>query len=165
MRTRIPMLAYLQRRRRCTRRYTRLNLNSASSHQCRAVWTKSGARLPRQQERLFQMNKNICISPTPWVIIKTPRGNEIHDGHCLIAFCPSKGVYTNEGMYCPPFRENSFIMRAAPEMYECLLEAVEDKCRKCKASWYGECVTADGKDCEMVAKWKSVLAKAAGEVV
>ena len=57
------------------------------------------------------------------------------------------------------------LLAAAPDMYECLLEAVEDKCRKCKASWYGECVTADGKDCEMVARWKSVLANAAGETV
>lgn len=59
--------------------------------------------------------------------------------------------------------EDAALASAAPEMYECLLEAIEDKCRKCKASWYGECVTTDGKDCEMVAKWKSVLAKAAGE--
>lgn len=49
-------------------------------------------------------------------------------------------------------------------LYKSLREAYEDKCRSCKASWYGECVTEDGKDCEMVARWKSVLAKVEGEV-
>ena len=43
------------------------------------------------------------------------------------------------------------------ELRECLKEAIDDRCETCKASWYGRCVTADGKDCELVARWRKAL--------
>lgn len=100
--------------------------------------------------------EELNISPWPWSL----ESYETTDTHYVIDFIDQEVV-----RFCKKSsgKKNARIMSAAPDMYECLLEAVEDKCRKCKAEWYGECVTADGKDCEMVAKWKSVLAKAAGE--
>lgn len=97
--------------------------------------------------------EELGISPAPW--------REASYG--LIVSSDNKKVADFGNSMYDPKAQDFVIMVSAPEMYECLLEAIEDKCRKCKASWYGECVTADGKDCEMVAKWKSVLAKAAGE--
>lgn len=106
------------------------------------------------------------ISPRPWLV-----GDKFPYGEDNVIYChytrddgkKSTRVVAQCNQYFAVHAADALMMRAAPEMYECLLEAVEDKCRKCKASWYGECVTADGKDCEVVRKWKSVLAKAAGE--
>lgn len=96
--------------------------------------------------------EELNISPWPW----SHDVNE--DEQCM--------VYDNEGHEIAQVFASDYdarVLAEAPEMYECLYEAVEDRCRRCKAEWYGKCVTADGKDCEMVAKWKSVLVKSAGE--
>lgn len=43
------------------------------------------------------------------------------------------------------------------ELREYLKEAIDEKCKSCKAEWYGKCVTKDGGDCELIAKWRTAL--------
>jgi len=98
--------------------------------------------------------KELGMEPFPWRLdernyvtsILGSNGNPVFQG---------RDVSVSNGVL------NMFVASAG--LYECLKEAVADKCEQCKNSWYGKCVTADGKPCAVVAKWMDALKKAVGE--
>lgn len=115
----------------------------------------------RSRETICDMKpiEELVISPWPW----KNHGVE----HGSLGFVRVRDQYgffvaDAEGESDDNANANGDIIAAAPELYECLREAVKEKCESCKASWYGKCVTPDGKDCEVIAKWRVALAKAGG---
>lgn len=54
-------------------------------------------------------------------------------------------------------RVESANKREVAELREYLKEAIGEKCGHCKAEWYGKCLTEDGGDCKLIAKWRKAL--------
>jgi len=80
------------------------------------------------------------ISPTPW---------ESHKQFVIANDDGSVIAATNI--------RDARLIAAAPELYECLCEAIHQTCLYCK---YKKC-----KECKVVNKWKDAIAKAGGEEV
>ena len=102
------------------------------------------------------------VSPRPWSTYKTKRQVTV-----LASCSPGEDIDVCE---CRGPRQdaNARLIAAAPELYECLREAVmyhcgEDPMADCENKCYGNpaCLSA-GTTC-MVEKWRKALAKAAGE--
>lgn len=87
------------------------------------------------------------ISPWPWSL----ESYETTDTHYVIDFIDQKVV-----RFCKKRsgKKNARLIAAAPEMYQCLTEAVVMQCHDCKG---GDCY-----NCE-IRRWKDTLAKAEGE--
>lgn len=83
------------------------------------------------------------ISPTPWKRM---------DNHPLIVL---NGI--NLPLVSGIKPEDARLFAAAPELYECLREAICQTCLYCK---YKKC-----NECNIVNKWKDAIAKANGEEV
>lgn len=90
-------------------------------------------------------------------------------GHAVAKLCGKPRnpdwIVTRESDYADPEKvlANAALIAAAPEMYECLCEAVKIKCvgSGCHAYNAGECMQADGI-CP-VQNWIKVLKEARGE--
>ena len=92
------------------------------------------------------------ISPAPW---KLCRDGEIVHGN---------GYSLMDGDGCFVLKSDARLIAAAPELYECLREAVEEKCRTCIVDGNGVCRVKEGHRCH-IERWRQALAKAAGEEV
>ena len=98
--------------------------------------------------------EELGISPTPWEIGRCSNGWNI--------VLDAKGKYaaTPDGDEETEAISNARLIKAAPRLYECLKEAVEDKCHFCVAD---EDERRELCDQCIVADWKDALAEASGE--
>lgn len=88
------------------------------------------------------------ISPAPWKVEPNHYGISVIDSYGRVV--------------CDDFDDDreAHVCAAAPELYDSLCEAVEDKCHFCTAT---EDERRELCDQCIVADWKYALAKAAGE--
>ena len=96
--------------------------------------------------------EELGISPTPWKVCdERSLGGDVIGIECAEKFADlvAGDVILKEA--------DATIMSAAPELYECLYEAVYFHCSRCPAHGCG-C----NKDC-LFHKWRLALAKASGE--
>lgn len=84
------------------------------------------------------------ISPAPWYVGETNKKRALIDNTGFI-------LANTTGNPC-----DADLLTAAPDLYECLYEAVEYHCSKCPAHGCG-C----NKDC-LFYKWRAALEKAGG---
>lgn len=109
--------------------------------------------------------EELGISPAPW----RKAVNNYGMGENIIWDARSKRVEHSGIDSCFSFENqtaNHNMMVAAPELYECLREAVIEMCHGhacCGSAPEYKCNGVDG-DC-FVKRWRSALAKAAGEEV
>ena len=97
--------------------------------------------------------EELGISPTPW--------NAQHNGMAGISYVVSDA---REIKICNACKPNALIIKAAPEMYECLREAVVEVCHECPHCGQYPSYECNDKACQCFPnKWRAVLAKAAGE--
>lgn len=98
--------------------------------------------------------EELGISKAPWGTYQTKKE---------VAVTTSvEGFGDLESALCrgPRRKSNARLIKAAPKLYECLSEAVEDKCHFCVAD---EDERRELCDQCIVADWKDALAEAAGE--
>ena len=90
--------------------------------------------------------EELGISLSPWVkygdIVEDAEGNVIFNAYDDSDF------------------QNAHLIAEAPEMYECLREAVEEKCHGCSRLDNGKCTKESGA-C-FVQRWRAALEKAGG---
>ena len=105
--------------------------------------------------------EELGISPLPWKVRTEPHGSFVTDanGSQSVAFCCEESVCSGGKVTHTPRKRNARLVSAAPELYECLREAVLLKCSGCASDaeeeclWQGECFAK---------KWRAALEKAGG---
>lgn len=103
----------------------------------------------------------LTISPAPWSFADDGIGE--YDIRCSGMFYGED--YEGDDIIAQSVqKKDAPMLAAAPELYECLSEAVEEKCRTCIVEGNGVCRIKEGHRCH-IARWRWVLAKAAGEEV
>lgn len=89
------------------------------------------------------------ISLSPWVkygdIVEDAEGNVIFNAYDDSDF------------------QNAHLIAAAPEMYECLREAVNESCKMCYSRKFDDQCRLSKHDSCFIQRWRAVIAKAAGE--
>lgn len=102
--------------------------------------------------------EKLGISPTPWKIDKCSNG--------WIVVRDAKGKYaaTPDGDEETEAISNARLIVIAPELYECLREAIIGMCHDCpNCTGYPE-YNCKNKECDCFpARWRAVLTNAAGE--
>ena len=102
--------------------------------------------------------EQLGISPTPWNV------NEYNNivtcyGHTLAATIISD-AYGHDRT-----EKDACLIAAAPDLYEALREAILAECIGCRYCGLHPKYECDNHDCKQApAKWRSALAKAAGEI-
>lgn len=108
--------------------------------------------------------EELGISPAPWRVsdaqhywVDDTNGKMVCDG---LTF---RG---NDENADAEERANARLIAAAPELYECLREAVLEMCHEClSCGGYPSYKCKDPNDRCFLAKWRAALAEAAGEEV
>lgn len=120
--------------------------------------------------------EELGISPVPWKAGINPHIATILDGY------EGKCIYANGDVNNTPYVgfanvvngdtasaiRNARLIAAAPELYDCLREAIVEHCYNCEHSHDGYHHRVDGEQCQrggdcLVKEWRKALAKAAGE--
>lgn len=99
------------------------------------------------------------ISPAPWRIVDSYQFPEGGEWVSVIKASNNKTVSV-------PTYYNARLIAAAPELYECLREAVLEMCHEClSCGGYPSYECKGPNDRCFLAKWRAALAEAAGEEV
>lgn len=104
--------------------------------------------------------KKLGVCPTPWEFetASVEHGGPAEvwgdNGNKVVAILVSRRSST---------RSDASLIAAAPELYDCLYEALVEKCRGCDKALYkgGACWASDKTYCP-IKRWRKALEKAGG---
>lgn len=99
--------------------------------------------------------EELGISPTPWRVLEW---NGVSSQTCYTVESATHTVcdLNNDD----DARSDASLISDAPELYECLREAVSEACKRCYSHEDGEC-RLRGDTC-MVQRWRAALERAGG---
>lgn len=109
--------------------------------------------------------EELNISPWPWKVRHENHGSFVTSdgGSQSVAFCAEESCFKDGKVTRTPRKRNARLISAAPEMYECLREAVNESCKMCYSYKFDDQCHLSKHDSCFIQRWRAALAKAAGE--